>query len=331
MAERKKQIVVIVVITITILMVISLSIVVINIPMWSGWTGLNGKTAWDLADLLFVPLVLVLIAYIFNRRQKEYELRIAQEERKQEREIARERVEEASLQNYFDKMTELLLKENLRNSGEDSEVRSIARARTLTVLRNLDGFRKGNVVRFLYEAKLIDAEKTIIDLAGADLQRTYLLAVDLSKAYFGRVNLRNAFLLKANLREAYLEGANLEEVSLLEACLEGANLSGARLHRAHLKGSNLSGAKLDDAYLQNANLEKANLQRACLRGTYLTDTNLEGADLSGADLSTARLFKGNIILASPSLDVKIRGAKYNNNTQWPPRVDPKKVGAILVE
>ena len=45
-------------------------------------------------------------------------------------------------------MTELLLDKKLRESEVD-EVRAVARARTFTVLRRLDGERKGALIRFL--------------------------------------------------------------------------------------------------------------------------------------------------------------------------------------
>ena len=65
-------------------------------------------------------------------------------------------------------MAELLLEKKLRTT-ENKEVRNVARTRTLAVLRTLDGTRKGIVLRFLKEAGLIDKEKTIVDLEGADL------------------------------------------------------------------------------------------------------------------------------------------------------------------
>ncbi len=47
-----------------------------------------------------------------------------------------------TLKEYFEKMSELLLHENLRRSEPDAEVRKIARVWTLTVLPRLDPHRK---------------------------------------------------------------------------------------------------------------------------------------------------------------------------------------------
>jgi hypothetical protein len=49
----------------------------------------------------------------------------------------------------------LILDKGLRRSEKDAEIRTVARARTLAVLRGLDENRKGQVVRFLHEVELI--------------------------------------------------------------------------------------------------------------------------------------------------------------------------------
>jgi hypothetical protein len=70
-----------------------------------------------------------------------------------ERELAEQRAQDEALQAYLSQMSSLLLDKDLRTSEEDSEVRTLARARTLTVLGRLDPSRKTAVTRFLSEAK----------------------------------------------------------------------------------------------------------------------------------------------------------------------------------
>lgn len=245
------------------------------------------KTLWDWLQLLLVPLVLTLggiwLTTSENRAAREAaerqvsentrienERRAAQERIEDERRAAQERLEQerghdAVLQAYLDHMTELLLTHDLRKSVKGSEVRSVARARTLTVLRVLDASRKGTVVQFLSEAKLIQGGQgsttvpPIISLSGAQLAGTDLQGADL-----GGVELRGANLAGANLEDAYLELADLV--------------------MAHLAGANLG-----EAHLGGANLWKADLRWAALQGTDLMGANLMGANLSGADLSGARL------------------------------------------
>src|SRR6516225_9351364 len=68
----------------------------------------------------------------------------------------------------------------------------IARARTLTVLRGLDSSRKASVIQFLHEAGLIDKDRCIINLKGADLRGADLSNADLSSATLDNANLSGA-------------------------------------------------------------------------------------------------------------------------------------------
>jgi hypothetical protein len=197
-----------------------LAIIFLVILIWMGyvwfgrWTGFSesispavlpnqtfqpAKTLWDWMQLLIIPAILAGGAYWLNESARNQEIKIASDNR-----------QETALQTYLDNMTELLLDKKLRESEVD-EVRAVARARTLTVLRRLDGERKGALIRFLYEADLIDKDKTVIDLGNADLSGA---------------NLSGATLIGANLRGANLRGANLSWAILIEANLLYANLSG---------------------------------------------------------------------------------------------------------
>ena len=115
-------------------------------------------------------------------------------------------------------MGNLVLDEGLLTSQEDEEVRTLARARTLTILGQLDGARKRSVVQFLYESQLIQKDKPIVSLSGADLTDADLSGADL----------RGADLRVAALRRANLSRAVLFDVDLSHARLRGADLSGIR-------------------------------------------------------------------------------------------------------
>jgi hypothetical protein len=138
-------------------------------------------TVRDWLQLLIVPLALVIIGFLFtaqqDRRQQQIEDQRAQQAQKienqrakAEQELAEQRAQDEALQAYLDQMSNLLLEKALRSADEDSEVRSLARARTLTVLGRLDSGRKEKLLQFLYEAELIQKANPVIDLDGADLQ-----------------------------------------------------------------------------------------------------------------------------------------------------------------
>ena len=161
--------------------------------------------------------------------------------------LEEQRAQNDALQKYLELMGNLLTKEELRSSGEDADVRILARSHTLAVLQGLDPDRKRILLDFLHDSGLISKDKPVISLVGA-----------------------------------HLGGANLSGANLKETNLNGANLSGANLHNAYLKGTSLIRAALFGANLDIANLEKADLRESSLSGASLNQTFLGGANLSGA-------------------------------------------------
>jgi len=175
-------------------MAIALVVLIIN-GYDATWTGFKqspvndkhepAKTLWDWLDLLIVPFVLALGGYLFNRSQYQATQK-----------ATRERAQNEALQAYLDKMSELLIDGELHKKADPyDETRITARARTLTVLRQLDGEGKKNVLLFLREARLInrydyhnpkDEHKVLYhahyvglggaDLSGANLQDAQLIS-----------------------------------------------------------------------------------------------------------------------------------------------------------
>jgi uncharacterized protein YjbI with pentapeptide repeats len=223
---------------------------------WS-WTGLipynvggqqqPGKSLWDWLQLLIIPAVLALGGYLFNYSTNMNERNTADKQNEAEQLLARENQHKAVLQDYIGNISELLLHEKLRDSEPEDEVRTIARVRTLTVLPRLDPQRKRILLQFLQESKLIERDKSVISLSGADLSRS---------------NLKEAILNMANLSQANLSGADLELANLWKVMLWQANLAGANLSLA-----NLSNSDLHISNLKGAKLHKTNFVEATLTGS----------------------------------------------------------------
>jgi uncharacterized protein YjbI with pentapeptide repeats len=268
-------------------------------------------TVLDLIQLLLLPLVVFLGGLWFNReennrahelqRQREAEVqRLQQSQEKEAQKLADARAQDTPLQAYLDQMTQLLLDKRLRTSQEGDEVRSIARARTLMVLRVLDETRKATVVQFLYEARLVSYSQTTVRLDGVDLRKARLRGADLTGVRLRGADLREAHLeavqlLMADLREADFQGAKLEVANLLKADLREADLQGADLQGAKLQGADLQGTKLQGAKLQGVDLRGAILIRANLEGADLTGADLQGADLTGVNLQGVDLTEAILI------------------------------------
>jgi hypothetical protein len=173
-------------------------------------------TLWDWLDLLVVPAAIAAGGLWFNAQQS-----------KREQGIARQRAQDEALQEYLNKMGELILDKDkpLHRSDAGDELGMLARARTLTMLDALaySPEHQRRVLRFLHETMLIQASKPGVPPI---------------------VSLKYARLIGAELRNRrLLKGANLSQANLTDADLSGANLAGTELRNAKFTRANLKDAK----------------------------------------------------------------------------------------
>lgn len=265
------------------------------------WTGFGKKTLWDWLQLLIVPFILAILGLLFtwslDVRQQEAEANRAQAQLAAEE----QRAQGEALQAYLEEMGNLLLDRDLRTSDVAADERYIARARTLTILGQVDAFRKRSVLQFLQQSQLIRKEpfQAIVQLNSADLRYAALSGLHLWKADLSSVDLSNADLSNADVTDAVLWSSNLSGVNLTDATANQADmsdthLSGAILHHTYLYRTNLSDADLTDADLTEGRLLYTDLSNAYLTRADLTDAGLVGADLSNAELSGADLSNANL-------------------------------------
>jgi uncharacterized protein YjbI with pentapeptide repeats len=246
--------------------------------------GFRGKTLWDWLQLLIVPAILIGITLLWTAFQT------GRDDARDERRVAADRAaavqvrQDATLNDYYKQMSDLMLNKRLLASIPNDPVRSVARTVTLATLRRLNAERKGEVIRFLSEAELLTS------LDGEERGRVFLEDADLRHA-----SLANALLYFADLRGANLADADLTQASLPDANLEAANLSGADARRAYFYGAKLKDAVLKGAALTGANFREAHLPRANLTGADLTRAMLFRADLRLANLESANLTGANLV------------------------------------
>jgi uncharacterized protein YjbI with pentapeptide repeats len=250
------------------------------------WTGFPTKTLWDwlnLLGVLAIPVVAGLGVAWYSAKQTQaseaataqqhkIELEKSEQQRKTELEIAADNQREAALQAYIDKMSELLLHEDLRKSTDDAEARRIATLQTLITLPRLDRRRKGSVLLFLYEAGLIEQSQPIIMLGAAGLHAADLRGCDLSEV-------PGASLYQGFISYALLEGADFTGMHLQELVVEGGSLYKARFIGADLRDATLFHVNMREADLTNADLTGATIVAADLTGAIITDEQLNQAKL----------------------------------------------------
>jgi uncharacterized protein YjbI with pentapeptide repeats len=268
------------------------------------------KSLWDFLDLLIVPLALAIIGLGFAAQQQARQTQFEEQ-----------RAQNAALQAYLDQMNPLILEKHLLDSEEGDTVFTLAKARTTTVLAQLDGEHNKAVTRFLFESGLLREPALLAkaDLEDAKLHKAVLQNATLAGTNLKGANLTDAVLLKADfyaekkvgkstqelpadltkadLSRAPLQGADLSQCHLNEATVTDATLQSADLSSADLQGADLSHAALQGANLSPATVpgpRPTNLTDADLRYTALQSANLSRADLTGADLTGADLTDANL-------------------------------------
>jgi len=274
-----------------VLLGLSAIVVLAQIDYGCDWTGFGqcitskqnneeirpGKTLWDWMNLLIIPVVLALGGILYNRAEKQNEQRHADDS-----------LQEAVLSAYLDKISNLLLNNNLRGENANTAAKDVALGWTTMVLPRLNGERKGVVLQFLYGANLLNKDDPVLLLADIDLSgislHAWLEGIYLNGANMAKADLEGCYFWGANLSATYLEGANLEKANLGEI-----NLENAWLEKANLKTFSISG-----------NLKGARLKNADLTGTDLSGVDLSGADLEGAKITREQLaqalsFKGAVM------------------------------------
>ncbi|MFQ6027752.1 MAG: pentapeptide repeat-containing protein [Dehalococcoidia bacterium] len=170
-----------------------------------------------------------------------------------QQQIEDDRVRQAVSHAYMQDMSKLLLEHNLASREADAVVREIARSTTLSTVRQLDGARKGILLRFLAGSNLI------VNSAARQPSDPIIL-------------LRRADLSGADLRDADLSGTDLRDTDLRLADLSGTDLSRATLSRADLRDADLSCADLRDADLSFATVSNEQISGAKNRvGTLMPD------------------------------------------------------------
>jgi uncharacterized protein YjbI with pentapeptide repeats len=194
-------------------------------------------------SILVAAASLLWSVYQFNAQQQASQAQALDQQR------------QTTFDNYLDDMSALLLADKLESAPSGGTVRAIAIARTDTAIRDLDGNRKGMLVRFLWEASLIKTPKPVV------------------------------LLYQVDLRDADFDGANLQHADLSDNNLIEANFTGAQLNDADLSDTDLVRAKLANANLTNAHLQGANLSRADLLGARVTTSQLaQASSIQGATL-----------------------------------------------
>lgn len=195
-----------------------------------------------------------------------------------EAEQAREKLErnEELLARIQKKVNDYLNKSNPSEAARFhllSELRD-ALPELTTATGQVDGERKGRLLRYLYESDLLRYPPPESKEAEAECDKAItpdnrgLPAKDVEKKlgtcgpalFLHEMNFSGAVLQDAYLRNAFLPYINLRNANLRNADLSGAILGAANLEDADLSGARIAGTALNHATLVGANLSDANYE-----------------------------------------------------------------------
>ncbi|CCI38803.1 pentapeptide repeat-containing protein [Microcystis aeruginosa] len=201
------------------------------------WSGFQKKSFWDWLQLLIVPLMLAFGAFYLNYASETRDKQIAEEGKQQE-----------LLKDYFSKMQTLIVETKKSKESQPNpdrapllpEFQPIAQALTLAVLDELDGKRKGKVISYLADSKLITANikdqksKPVIDLRKANLKEIVLEDVSLDG-----LSITGADMTEAKLTEVILTNSNLVSSKFINATLDTVDFSGSKLGNSNFYDADL--------------------------------------------------------------------------------------------
>jgi uncharacterized protein YjbI with pentapeptide repeats len=240
-------------------------------------------------SMIGAAISLLWSVYQFNAQQN---ANLEQQQASQLQALDQQR--QTTLNDYLNDMSSLLLADKLGSAPSGSPVRAIAVARTDTAIRNLDGNRKGTLVRFLWEANLINNPTPVVRLYQVNLHDADFVGANLQHADLST----DAQLNDADLQDTDLVGSDLVNADLSAADLTSANLScstlggGVVVECGGARGADLDDANLVDADLTSADLQGANLSRADLLGAQVTASQLaQASSIQGAMLPNGSIAK----------------------------------------
>lgn len=271
------------------------------------WTGMRGeypeagaqngqgtRKLWDWLSILIVPVTLAIGGFVFSSAQES-----------QQQAIEEQRARDTAVQDYLDQMSQLMLgnrgQESLLSPQASDEVRTLARARTLTTLSRVDngkltvGYRNSHktaVMQFLQESNVINAtafNNMKVGNEGETVRAIRRHSADVRKKQLHNfctgdgssdnspIQYCDSNSLNGNIPSDGYPVISLREAQLKHSSLRNADLWGTSFLRADLRDADMSDSILVGAFLLGADL----------RDVDFIDASLIGAELGGSRLSSA--------------------------------------------
>ena len=228
-----------------------------------------------------------------TRLQREHEWNIARMNTQAQNQAAIGRYQDEVLVAYIKEIGDLL-KENNGSLTSDRLTATLARVKTLNVLRQVDGSRQIHIIRFLHEARQLSTNDTIHPL---DISTVELTNIDFHHSTWSGV-IEHMSLMGIYLRNCTFETARLiDRVNFTAARFDNVNFSSTILDRvifsfARIRFSNLLFTRFYDlemgsAMISDTNFFSTNFTRASFRSTWFKNVNFSSAWIFQVNFTSA--------------------------------------------
>lgn len=212
------------------------------------------KKLWDWMDLLIVPILIAITVWWLGWLDNQNQIKIDNEKAQRE-----------SLNEFFKTISFYLLDKNLRNSKIESEIRSLARSRTIEFISRADSKRKGAILQFLFESALINSDP-VINLNGvrfdnSDFKFLSLKGVKLAGIYFKNCDFSNSNFFDSNFAASDFSGSNFSLAKFDNCNIAGAKFTFAKMRGIELRNTDLSQTFIDGVDFHNADLSKSIMKK----------------------------------------------------------------------
>jgi uncharacterized protein YjbI with pentapeptide repeats len=271
---------------------------------------------------LLLPLMLGIFTVVITinqqnaaKQQRAEDRKTAEEHRRLEREIAAERYRDDIFDAYIKEMGQLL--ENHSGSLVSNQVlMTLARAKTLNIIRRLDPQRNIRIIRFLHESEQLSGtrEQRSLDLStaelpnidfrhlaiyGKQLDNISLASTFLSNATFISLGMKHNNFSRTLLNDSSLSSTQLENVEFSFAELNDVNFISARLSHVNFSHTTFNDSNLSYTWLENVNFSTARFYNVNFSSAVLNWVKFPSTEVDHVNFSSAKLF--NIDFSSANL------------------------------
>ena len=231
-----------------------------------------------------------------SRIQREQEWNISQLAQAVQSKTVIDQYRDQLLIGYIKEMGDLLEGKNGLITS-DFVSRTLARVKTLNVLRQLDGARQTHLIGFLYEAGLLTATNQSAPL---DISTAELMNIDFRKCIPSK-KIKNMVLAGVYLQNCTFERMILENVDFSSSILSNVNFSSDRLYHIDFSSAQLFNSNFQFSLIVNVSFREALLENVSFsssprllnvdftRAKSLHTVNFSSAALANAQFRFAKL------------------------------------------